>query len=134
MLLGLAAFVGCDAAAPGPGPGAPEMDDLEPGTQSSVEVAVADLAERLQIDPEQVTLRSLDPVVWPDAGLGCPQPEVQYAQVPVEGARIRLEVDGVTYDYHAGGGRPEPFLCDRARAREPEGGIDPDRSDLEQNG
>jgi hypothetical protein len=110
------------------------VDDVEPGTQASVEIAVADLAERLRIDPERITVRGVDPVVWPDAGLGCPQPGVQYAQVPVDGARIRLEVDGVTYDYHAGGARPEPFLCDPARAREPEGGIDPDRRDLEQHG
>ena len=101
--------------------------------RSSVEVAVADLAERLEIDPERVTVLGSDPVVWPDASLGCPQPGMQYAQVPVDGARIRLEVDGESYDYHAGGDRPEPFLCDPARAREPEGRIDPDLGDLDED-
>jgi hypothetical protein len=110
------------------------VDDVEPGMRTSVEVAVADLAERLRIDPERVTVLGVDPVVWPDAGLGCPQPGVQYAQVPVDGARIRLEADGVTYDYHSGGDRPEPFLCDPARARDPEGRIDPASRDLEEDG
>jgi hypothetical protein len=110
------------------------VDNVEPGMRSSVELAVADLAERLQVEPERVTVLGADLVVWPDASLGCPEPGMQYAQVPVDGARIRLEVDGVTYDYHGGGDRTEPFLCVPGLARELEGRIDPDLRDLEGDG
>jgi hypothetical protein len=39
-----------------------------------------------------------------------PSPKMQYAEVPVDGANIRLEVERVCYGYHAAGARPEPFL------------------------
>jgi hypothetical protein len=89
-----------------------------PGTSGSAEnrlVAQAkdDLAERLSIAVDQIQLVEFRAVVWPDASLGCPQPGVAYKQVPMDGALIRLEVDGQVYEYHSGGSRP-PFLCERA--------------------
>jgi hypothetical protein len=35
-----------------------------------------------------------------------------YIQVQVEGALVRLRVDGKLYEYHSGGSRP-PFLCEQ---------------------
>lgn len=77
-----------------------------------VELALADLAGRLGLDPSTVTLASARSVVWPDRSLGCPQPGMVYPQTPVDGALIELVVDRRTYPYHSGGSR-SPFLCGR---------------------
>ena len=37
---------------------------------------------------------------------------MKYRQVPMDGALIRLAVDGKVYEYHSGGGR-DPFLCEQ---------------------
>jgi hypothetical protein len=129
----IAATAGCADAQEG-GPRVADSDTIEPGLRSLVDVAMGDLAMRLQVDPNQIAVVDAEAVVWPDASLGCPQPGMQYRQVPMDGARIRFEVGGTTYDYHAGGDRPEPFLCEPVRSREPEGRLDPDLGDLEQDG
>lgn len=49
-------------------------------------------------------------VVWPDASLGCPQPDMFYAQVMTDGSVIELEHDGRYYRYHTGGSQG-PFIC-----------------------
>jgi hypothetical protein len=82
----------------------------ETGYPGPVAFAIADLANRLGFDESAITLVSFDAVVWPDGGLGCPQPDMAYTQVPVDGALIVLLVDGREYRYHSGGVR-DPFLC-----------------------
>jgi hypothetical protein len=82
-----------------------------PGLSSLVSKAMGDLAQRLGIDPDQIDLVELKPVVWPDGSLGCPQPGMEYTQVPVEGLLIRLQAGGRVYEYHSGGGQA-PFLCE----------------------
>lgn len=71
--------------------GQPAMQDL----------AVADLAGRLDIAPDAITVREMVAVEWPDASLGCPQPGMMYAQVITPGYRIVLEAQGQAYQYHA---------------------------------
>lgn len=74
--------------------------------------AKEDLAERLGIPPNQIALTSYEEVVWPDSSLGCPQPGMEYLQVPMDGALIRLHAEGQDYDYHSGGNRGV-FLCEK---------------------
>jgi hypothetical protein len=62
--------------------------------------AKEDLAERLDISPNQIALLSFEAVVWPDSSLGCPQPGMFYAQVLSPGYRVILEVNGERYMYH----------------------------------
>ncbi|WP_157630890.1 hypothetical protein [Kribbella catacumbae] len=83
-----------------------------PPTPSSdpVEQAKADLANRLGVDPAQVTLVSSTEVTWPDGSLGCPKPGMHYTQALVPGGRIVLEANGTRYNYHYGD-RQAPFLC-----------------------
>ena len=50
--------------------------------------AKEDLAERLDISPNQIALLSFEEVVWPDSSLGCPQPGMRYIQVPKDGAEV----------------------------------------------
>jgi hypothetical protein len=59
-----------------------------------------DLAGRLKIDPEAIAVRFIEPVMWPDASLGCPRPGLMYAQVITPGYLVLLEVEGTVYEYH----------------------------------
>jgi hypothetical protein len=58
------------------------------------------LAQRLNIAVDQIVLLDIKPVVWRDAGLGCPKPGVDYIQVETPGYNILLEAGGNTYRYH----------------------------------
>jgi hypothetical protein len=80
-----------------------DMEDL-------VIQAKEDLAERLSIPIDQIEVLEATSVVWPDASLGCPQPDMRYKQVQVDGALIRLQGKGQVYEYHSGGTRGL-FLC-----------------------
>jgi hypothetical protein len=90
----------------------PVPGTVEPGLERLVERAKEDLAQTLSVPVEEVKVLEAKSVVWPDASLGCPQPGMRYRQVPMDGARILLTVDGQTYAYHSGGGR-DPFLCEQ---------------------
>jgi hypothetical protein len=80
-----------------------------------VEQAKADLAERLGVPVDEITLVSTEEVTWPDSSLGCPQPGMMYAQVLTSGTRTTLAAGGKQYSYHSGGQRP-PFLCETPQA------------------
>ena len=84
---------------------------IEPGMQSLIDAATADLMKRLSVTRDAIEVVAAQSVVWPDKGLGCPQPGMQYLQVQVDGFRIELRVDNRLYAYHGGGGRG-PFLCE----------------------
>ena len=79
-----------------------------------VERARADLAGRLDVPVQEVTVVERVEKTWPDGSLGCPQPGMNYTQALVEGSLLVLEVDGKRYNYHAGGGRGY-FLCERLK-------------------
>ena len=78
----------------------------------AVSTAVEDLAGRLNIEESEIEAIAVEMVIWPDASLGCPHPDMAYKQVPQDGLRIRLRADGKIYAYHSGGVRP-PFLCEK---------------------
>ena len=104
-LVGLVMFsVGCALFRGGPErrQGARE----EPATESEtltklVELAKGDLARRLGVGVEEVTLVSAEAVEWPDASLGNPQPGMVYAQVITPGYEIILFVRVQEYEYHS---------------------------------
>lgn len=91
------------------GAGNESMDD-------QVTLAVAALAKRLGVDQSRVEVVEVEPVTWPDASLGCPQPGMKYRQVPVDGYRILLRVDAREYPFH-GGDQRGPFFCEHPTAR-----------------
>jgi hypothetical protein len=82
------------------------------GLEGLIEKAREDLAQRLSISPDQISLVEAAGVVWPDSSMGCPQPGMQYLQVPEDGALIILQADGNMYEYHRGG-RRGLFLCEK---------------------
>lgn len=84
---------------------------LDPAVAALVEQAKMDLARRQSVTPDAVALVEVRSVTWPDTGLGCPRPGVQYLQVTVDGFLIRLSLGDRIFHYHQGRGRP-PFLCE----------------------
>ena len=67
----------------------------------SVRAAINDLVARLKIAPENVQVRSVQAVDWPDTSLGCPQPGMFYAQVITLGYKIVLSTGDRQVEYHA---------------------------------
>jgi len=102
---------------------------LGPALTAMVDNSRADLARRRSVALDDVALVQVWTVVWPDGGLGCPQPGMVYPQVQVDGLLIRLRIGEQTFDYHTDGRRP-PFLCERKLKAAPDGpaptpGTDP---------
>lgn len=73
--------------------------------------AMKDLARRLALPLDAITVESVEAVTWRDSSLGCPQPGLAARPVLQEGSRIRLAAAGRVYEYHSGG-RRAPFLCE----------------------
>jgi hypothetical protein len=71
------------------------------GSNAVVELARADLAQRLGISADQIGVHSVEPVEFPDASLGVPEPGKIYAQVITPGYVIELSASGQVYRYHA---------------------------------
>jgi len=84
--------------------------DLDPTELLLVSKAKDDLADKLDIDVDEIEFIAFRPVVWGDGSLGCPKPGMAYKQVLVDGYSILLKVGDIYYDYHGGGSR-DPFLC-----------------------
>jgi hypothetical protein len=80
-----------------------------PASSPVVDEAVADLANRLSVDPATISVTSVQDVTWRDSSLGCPEPDRAYALVLRDGQRIVLTAGGTRYEYHTGGG--PAFYC-----------------------
>ncbi len=81
-----------------------------PNQTAHIEIAQADLARRLGVDPVEVTVVSYKDVTWPDGSLGCPEPGNSYTQALVEGYQIGLRHDDRFFDYRGADG-DDPSLC-----------------------
>lgn len=71
------------------------------GVEKVIELAKADLAQRLSISTNQISLVEATEVEWSDSSLDCPQPDMAYLQVITPGYRILLESSGNVYEYHS---------------------------------
>ena len=111
-----------DSVSPTTSPSSEDSPTTEAGTDMDtslgpfVDMAVADLSEKLDIAESSVEVLSATLVTWSDASLGCPEPGMQYAQVLTDGALIELMANDQTYSYHMGGNEFEPFLCEEPKA------------------
>jgi hypothetical protein len=65
------------------------------------EQARTDLAGRLRIGKESVTVNLFRPTMWPDASLGCPVKDQVYPPQPTRGFLIELASGGQSYEYHS---------------------------------
>lgn len=71
-----------------------------PGSEKALAAALDDLAQQINVSPDQITLVSIEARQWSDASLGCPQEGFMYAQVITPGYLIVLQAGGVEYQYH----------------------------------
>ena len=73
----------------------------------------ADMAAQTGATPDDITIVAIEEVTWSDAALGCPQPDMVYAQVLTAGYQITLDYEGVIFTYHTAQGPDAPFvLCE----------------------
>jgi hypothetical protein len=61
---------------------------------------VADAAKRFAVPESSVVLVRAEQVTWPDASLGCPEPETMYTQALVPGFRVVAKTSGGELLYH----------------------------------
>ncbi len=66
-----------------------------------VNIARADLAQRLNITNGEVKFIKQELVTWPNTSLGYPEKNKVYAQEITPGFRIILEAMNKTYEYHS---------------------------------
>jgi hypothetical protein len=91
---------------------------VEAPLRAKIDAALNDAARHTQLDVAQLRVELAEAVTWPDGSLGCPQPGREYAQVLVQGYRIRIGTGAATLEYHASL-RGEPFLCPAGRIQPP---------------
>lgn len=72
-------------------------------TQPLVDLAKADLAQRLNIQPEAISVQSVEAVQFSDSSLGVPETGKMYLTVITPGYVIRLVASGQVYEYHGAG-------------------------------
>lgn len=70
------------------------------------------VAATLGIAPDALRITAVEAVNWPDAALGCPQPEMIYAAVITPGYRVVLETTDARFVVHTDS-RPggEQIIC-----------------------
>jgi hypothetical protein len=119
LVVTMAACAGAQSApsagtpAAGPSPTALEAPAAAPTQQSAplaeapplegdayVERAVMVAAAELNLAPEAVSVEGIEPVDWPDAGLGCPLTGMVYAQKVTPGFRVTISAAGFEYAVH----------------------------------
>ncbi len=93
------------------GGGATDEPDYDPGLKPLVDQARSDLADRLGVGTEQITLVLAELRQWPNSAAGCPVDGLEYQQIPTDGSEIIFTVDGIRYRYVTGGTIYTPRLC-----------------------
>jgi Ferritin-like domain len=71
-----------------------------PGVSADAALLTAAIAEDLGVSLETVQVVSMEPRNWPDSSLGCPQPDMLYAQVVTPGYLVLVDVSGERIEYH----------------------------------
>lgn len=97
--------------------------DLPVILQDIAEQAMTKLAEKLSIQKDQISLISVQSVVWSDSSLGCPQPDMNYLMVLTDGYRVVLTVDDEPYYYHANK-KGYGIFCENPNPPYSEGAVD----------
>lgn len=101
IVLTLIAALALSGCGPSPVTAGEGYGDVQP----LVDQAIADLAQRLDIDAGEIVVRQVMAAEFADTSLGVPQPGQVYAPVLTPGYVILLEMDGRAYEYHAADGR-----------------------------
>jgi hypothetical protein len=95
-----------------------------PSVEKFVALTKEDLASRLGIEADKITLVKTAEMLWLNAALGCPRPGQFYAAWRVPGFQIWLEVDGIEYIYNTDF-NGTVILCPELNPHIPNSNIDP---------
>lgn len=90
---------------------------LDTNLSALVELAMQDLAQRLDLPQRRVFLVEAYPITWPDGSIGCALSDEVYPPTPVAGYRIVLRVGSEAYNYHAN--YRQAILCPAGAVRLP---------------
>jgi hypothetical protein len=96
---------------PTPPPPRPTPQDPEPISDDAIRDAIADLADRLDVNPNVIDVLDARQVTWRDGSVGCPVPGLAYPQAEVRGYLVILRAGDTSYRYHAADAAAS-FLCD----------------------
>jgi len=75
-----------------------------------VSFAVAEASERKSVPIEDVQIVLVQDVLWEDSSLGCPEPDTEYDDTPVNGFFLILRAGDFFLQYN-GSDNGRPFLC-----------------------
>lgn len=92
--------------------------NVPPELETAAAQARDDLAIRLEVEPDTITLTEARFVTWRSGAMGCPEPDMMYTQALVPGYRILLRAGKSVHAYHGARGSA-PFFCPAERAGEP---------------
>ena len=93
----------------GDGSAGDDLPVVSPKLSSEIDTALLDLQQRLG-DDRLIEIVVAFELTWPNSALGCPVPDMAYAEMLVDGYLIELSDGETTYVYHGASGE-EPFLC-----------------------
>ncbi len=119
-LLTISAFLSIPAlcwAQAGQGPPA-SRSAREKEKADAIDQARRSLARKLDVKGESLKLESAKEATWPDASLGCPEPDRMYAQVVTHGYSVVLGSGSKSYEVHVAG--DHTVICDRRRSEPPD--------------
>lgn len=116
LCLGCAAGTPANGMEPAPIGRAGETSTAIP---ADLQTAVIDDVSRRSGKPRNtVRIIVAEAVTWSDSSLGCPEPDMMYAQALVRGYRVVARVGSRDFDYHAGPKGP-PKFCPADRVLPP---------------
>jgi|GEM_PF-2183631 len=96
----------------------PHARPAEISMDQQIKGAVTDLATRIGVAEDAITIRQVLSVQWGSSALGCPKEGVNYTQAIVPGILIFLVADDKTFRYHGRTGM-SLFFCPNERAQAP---------------
>ena len=79
--------------------------ELSAEAQALVDLAIADLARKLEAKAGDIELLSVQRTQFRDASLGVPEPDKMYAQVITPGYILQLGVEDTVHTYHGSNDR-----------------------------
>jgi hypothetical protein len=78
----------------------PPLQERPEEVEAARNAVVAAAAREAGVAPTEVQVTEVQMQEWPDAALGCPQPDQAYAQVITPGYLVTVRVKGYEWQYH----------------------------------
>ena len=73
---------------------------LSPTQEEAVNTARTELASVVGVAAAEIELNQVNPMVWPNSSLGCPEKGMMYLDVITSGFRVEFDVGSKIYQVH----------------------------------